>query len=629
MAQAYASATRASIAITHKAAPVVQSSLQSLYCSCTTFSPPTLLDAMTNSLITELEERGGRPLDQDVAKALSELVATMVAMADGTAPPNFHLSCLDPGLGKTTALIHFVQKLMGSEQHDGVAVLLCFAQREEIVRLVAEMGLVEADFAILTSDCAVNQLSSTPLSEARVLFTTHAMIESRCRGRSFEEAEVFHYRGEARAVRIWDEAMLPSNAISINTDQLAALREPLRVAHTALAQMVEKLEMDIRELGGGGTYIWPTIEEVTGVSPWSARRGLEPRHAAYLDSLYDLSGRRVLLRKTHNASEVITALDSRDAIPDDLAPVLILDASGRVRSTYSQWEKRKGNLVRLPSAVRNYGNLTVRVMDRGSGRTAWRNDGGVLALEVAKLINSKPDEEWLVIYQKGANGGKVPDQIQVLLSSNPGRVHFLNWGKHHGTNEFRHVQNVILAGMNNYSETDYEMMARYYSGIPNDQDVPTALVAQMQAGEHQHHILQALCRSSVRQGIGSECGPCSAYIIAPTRSGVRKLLPKMFPGCKVGTWRPTAKRPKGNVQKALAYLEAHFENHPDGVMLFTELRAVLGYDASNFRSRIRKHISFIEGLSEFGIEEVFSGNGRFRNAFAKKTSAFGPVEGAS
>lgn len=630
MAQASALATGS--AIPHRLTSVVQTPLRPSNDNCTTkLSQSSLADATTSSLLSVLEGRCGGQLHQDVAKALRELVVTMEAMAEGTAPRHFYLSSLDPGVGKTTTLIHFVQELLRSEQHKDVAVLLCFAQLEEIEQLVKEMGLDEADFAVLTRNDKRNALSPTPRAEARVLFTTHNMIRSRCGGlgRDFAEAEEFYYQRRVRAIRIWDEEMLPGDVVSINTDQLAALRDPLRSSHPALAAVVEELELALKASDGEGTFDWPDIREVTGVTLRSAQRDRDKQHADYLGRLYALSGRRVLLRRPHNAFEVITALDSRDAIPDDFAPAVILDASGRVRSTYSRWEKHRGNLVRLPSAVRRYSNFTVRVMDKGAGKTEWAKNGEALAHEVAKLIDSKSDEEWLVIYHSGANRGTIPEQILGQLSSDPSRVSFLNWGKHKGTNEFRHIPNVILAGLNNYSETDYEMLARYYCGIPSNQSVPKAIISDMQAGEHRHHILQAMCRAALRQNSGLECGHCNAYIIAAKGSGVRELLPEIFPGCRVGTWRRSKEKPTGKVRDALTYIEDYFEDHPDGVLLFTKLRSHLGYDASNFRRAIRDHDSFIAGLEELGVEEETVGNKRHRNAFARKPSLFGPVEGSS
>ncbi len=96
--------------------------------------------------------------------------------------------------------------------------------------------------------------------------------------------------------------------------------------------------------------------------------------------------------------------------PQDVA---ILDASGRVRATYALWEKHLGNLVRLPSVAKSYGNLTVHVMDKGSGKNAWLKNGEALAQEVAQLIDGKPEEPWLVVYHKGVKNGAIPDQIIV------------------------------------------------------------------------------------------------------------------------------------------------------------------------------------------------------------------------
>jgi hypothetical protein len=48
-----------------------------------------------------------------------------------------------------------------------------------------------------------------------VRFTTHAMVESRCKGWKFAEVGAFHYRGKPRSVRIWDEAILAGHTLTI------------------------------------------------------------------------------------------------------------------------------------------------------------------------------------------------------------------------------------------------------------------------------------------------------------------------------------------------------------------------------------------------------------------------------
>lgn len=627
MAQASALAIGSTCALQPVSHPVVQIPLRPLYRDCTSIGSSNLTEATTSSLLSELARRGGEHVDLETAIALRELVTTMVAMAEGTATPHFFLSSLDPGVGKTTTLTCFVQELLRSEQHEDAAVLLCFSRLEEIARLVTDMQLDEADFAVLTLDDETNNLSSTPRSEARVLLTTHAMMMSRCRGRHFRDAGDFHHLGEVRSVRIWDEAMLPGDVVSLSTDQLASLREPLRQVHPSLAELVVGLERKLEASGGKGSFTWPDVEEVTGTTQLTAQRGLERRHVNNLDSLYALSGRRVLVRKPHNARQVITALDTREAIPDDLAPAVVLDASGRVRATYGQWEKVTGKLKRLPTVARSYRNLSVHVMDKGSGKNAWTLNGAALAREVARMIDSKPTEHWLVVYHIGVNGGTIPDQIMGLLNTNPDRISFLNWGKHQGTNEFRHIQNVILAGMNNHPETDYEMKARYYSGIRNDQQVPKPLVQEMEAGEQKHHILQAFCRSAVRQGKGSDCGPCNAYIIAPKRSGVRDFLSEVFPGCTVSTWKPAKIKLTGRVADAVSQVKAFFASNPDGLYLYKDLRDDLGVtDASNFNRRVRRHDSYKFELDRLDLEEVATGSHRHHNALARKSSPFGPIE---
>ena len=112
--------------------------------------------------------------------ALRAVAETMEGMAEGRCPPLIHLSSLDPGVGKTTTVICFLRALLASEAHTDVAALVCVRRKDQIEAIVKEADLDPADFAVLTADEALNRLGCGSPSKARVLFTTHGMIEKRC-----------------------------------------------------------------------------------------------------------------------------------------------------------------------------------------------------------------------------------------------------------------------------------------------------------------------------------------------------------------------------------------------------------------------------------------------------------------
>lgn len=140
MAQASALAIGATCAFPHGPASVVQTPFETPYRECTTYGFSDLADATTTSLFEDLTRWGG-PLSPGVEEALRCLVETMVAMAEGAARPSFYLSSLDPGVGKTTTLTHFVRALLRSAQYEDVAVLVGLSRLDEIRRLVEEIGL--------------------------------------------------------------------------------------------------------------------------------------------------------------------------------------------------------------------------------------------------------------------------------------------------------------------------------------------------------------------------------------------------------------------------------------------------------------------------------------------------------
>ncbi|RED45011.1 type III restriction/modification enzyme restriction subunit [Aestuariispira insulae] len=555
--------------------------------------------------------------------ALEDVADILEQMAEGTCLPRYYLASLDPGVGKTKTMIHFIRTLLASEDHERVSVLICVSRLDEIRNLVEEMGLSRSQFSVLTSDTDLNGLGSDDRDQARILFTTQQMIESRCQGEQFKHVSAFHYQGQARDVRIWDEAILPGQPLTLKRDDLGHLFGPIRLRHPALAKDIEDLFIQIKEASCGSRVEIPDYSEKHGVDLNTVIGCLSESPKQHIDAvttLWLLSGKLVTVKQDGASGN--TLLDYRDTLPDDFAPLLILDASGRVRATYDQWERKRGNLIRLSKAEKSYRNLTVNVWQTGGGKHAFRTNGEQLIDGIVSTINNKPKEEWLVVHHKTKGGIDVPSGVKALMDGNPGRVHFTHWGDHHGTNAYAHVSNVILAGTLFLPASQYEALGRLGAGLSSAQSLDPQDFQQIRIGEYRHLILQALCRGSVRRCDGAVCAPCDAYIIASAQSGIAETLPEIFPDCRVKRWQPVKKVLKGKIAEALKVIQDYFSSHPRELLPFREVAdAVQMTDLKNFRRSIRKHPDFVEALAEAGVMEF--GPGRNPTGFRMAVSVFG------
>ncbi|PWE28377.1 hypothetical protein DDZ14_19105 [Maritimibacter sp. 55A14] len=575
------------------------------------------------SLKTEFDRIGHYPSHGQI-DALRGVVGTLEAMAERLSNDVVYLSSLDPGVGKTMSVIHFVQTLLNSPSHQHVGVLICFPRIDEIHRVVYEMGLAETDYAVFTQDPTANSLSATAANEARVLFTTHQMVSSRCRGRRFVEVEAFHFMASPREVRIWDEGMLPGEVVSVSTDDVASLLKPAQRYLPPLAECLEVLKAELHQRNPGDTFQWPDLEvscELHRTAVVDAmRHDLSDAQAKALDALRWMSGK--VVRIANQNGRIRTALDIRDTLPDDFAPVLVLDASGRVRSTYDLWEKRRGDLVRLKSAAKDYSDLTVNVLDRGGGKDSWRRNEEGLLSEVAMMIDTKPSEPWLVIHHGDACNGKFPQALRSRLATDVSRVSFLSWGQHQGTNDHADIPNVVLAGTLFLPESAYQGLAHLCSGTSVNEELSDEVIDIIRIGEHRDLVLQGLCRASVRGSNGARCRPCNAYIIASKGSGIRKALPEVFPGCRVSSWKPRGKQLKGKVAEAVVHLERRLRADPQTVITFADLMRVTRYaNKANFNKRIRRHPDFIAARERLGLNEMATEGAKHDNALQRP---FGP-----
>lgn len=270
-----------------------------------------------------------------------------------------------------------------------------------------------------------------------------------------------------------------------------------------------------------------------------------------IEALYGLSGLEARIAKDQYGTTTIQYVDT---LPDDLAPMLILDASGQQRKTYEYWYRERKGLKFLYSPQKSYEGLTIHHWNEGAGKqTQGKGKYKLIAEGVAKAIieNVPNGEDVLVIHYK--KSGFMPDmqgEIDKLLRSNPkflrqGKVHYRHWGTHTATNDYSHIKHVILAGILQYNTAQYEAYGLGAKGQDVHKPLTEAEFEEVRLGEIAHHILQASCRGYVRNSEGEKCPEgCHLYVVFSTNKGTgtpQGLLNTVFPKALVRDWRPVFK----------------------------------------------------------------------------------------
>lgn len=552
--------------------------------------------------------------------ALEDIACTLSDMAHGTAARKVFLSSLDPGVGKTATISSFVDELLIRTEHEHIGVLICVARLDEIRTLVERMAIPREMLAIYTADTELNALGQAAPDGARVLFTTQQMVEKRLAGwadGSFEKCTHFHYQGKPRAVRIWDETWLPGEGVCVSRYAISNLLQLLvHGNYKALADSMEDLFTRIRNLPDGTRETLPDFAQHADLNDLlelvdrprdNDEKKYQERRREELAALWYLSGKTVVVRR--DGRDGNTVLNYRETLPEDLAPLLVLDASGRVRETYAEMERGRSNIVRLKTATKRYDRLTVHVWKTGGGKGSFAK-GERRAHElidgIASTINTKPGEEWLVVHHlPSKHTVDVAAGVQALLTGDKNKVHFITWGRHMATNAYAHVKNVVLAGTLFYRPSQYEALGRLAAGLtPGQGDYPHESLRRIVDGESRHGILQALCRASVRRCDGEQAHECNAYIIASIQTGIPNTLPLLFPGCSVVNWKPIKRALSGKVSEAVEYLRKRFSDTGTTLVKFSEVQKALGIkNAGTFKNDIRQHEELQSELAEMGLTE--------------------------
>jgi len=238
---------------------------------------------------------------------------------------------------------------------------------------------------------------------------------------------------------------------------------------------------------------------------------------------------------------------------------------------------------------------------------SFKDHGPELCAGIAKAIESRPSEKWLVVaHRASAQAGDTEKAVRALLEKTPqDNASFITWGKHAATNDFKDVPNVILAGTLFYRGSYYEALKRLAAGRrASAGDVTKAEREEVELGEHAHLILQALCRGSVRKSDGEHCHKAEAWVIASVRSGMPDAIPAIFPGCVVKRWSPVRKNLKGDAAAVCDAVESWTKTAKVGnVLTFRSLQRSLGIDPHPFRTTLRRSVPLLFELASLGVEE--------------------------
>jgi hypothetical protein len=539
--------------------------------------------------------------------ALEDIARTMEAMADGKCPPQVFLSAIDPGVGKSQTVIHFARSLVSSAAHRKVGMIVCVARIAEAVSLADALADVRAGVAVLTADEKANAKSGATPEQAQVLITTQQRVDKATERGSFGAVSAFQYRGSPRHVRVWDEAWLPGVAVTLTGDDIQLLVKPIRPISSDFANALTDFAVQLKGATDGDAVEVPDFGNAYGASDYdilaavgNATGRLTDEQQAAASQLVALMGHTVRIRRDGKFGP--TMLSYRSTMPADLRPLLVLDASGRVRDAYGSIERHWGIITRLRSAVKDYSPLSVHVWPTSGGKAAFEKEK--LVKGITETILTKPNEQWLAVVHKAT--GKIKDVEKAIRKQLPDAIstnlHVITWGQHMATNAYADMPNVILAGTLFMRDSYYTALAHLAkkrhvkSGL-----VPKPEVETIMRGEHAHMILQALCRGRVRKSDGAKCLPMDAYLIASTKSGIATDITRIFPGCSVVPWTPVKKELSGYTKMAVAFVRRAVERGETWITL-RSIYEDLGIPRTNFNKLVRRRAEWNDAISELGLE---------------------------
>lgn len=490
----------------------------------------------------KFQEVGHRP-NMELYAALSDIPRTVENILLGKAKPAMYVCGLDVGVGKTTTLKGTIQAMRS--RLAPIGIVLCLGRYEQIETAIADLAdVIGSDYAVLAARGARSKSGflfseigkgAENINEASVLFTTHAQMELRLQHiPSWQEASAFFYEGKARPIRIWDEACSFRRHFSISRDelhQIAGSHSPRDVKEYA------QLMLDtLRGVKPGSLIALPEagdlperIEDVlSGLTDAEYKSLSEP-----IRNLVSLSGKQHAGVRQSEGKPAMIQFDLR--LPNDLLPLIVLDASAQDRVLYDEGVE---DVVPLRHAEKRYDNVTIHVRNGNSGARAFWNNYADRLKEAADIIKEHPNRKVLIIHPKEKirwQRDMVRTGIEAALGANHGRhIQYLHWGIHDAVNDYADCNLVICLTLYHLPRYVYEIMGRAYANVRLTKAYENVRISAIEAADIRTTLRQGLGRSCIRKLEGNQAQECLIYVTVPTKSAVKHFFKPMFPGCKVG-----------------------------------------------------------------------------------------------
>jgi hypothetical protein len=549
----------------------------------------------------------------DQLKAVLAIQDVLTRMLSGHAAPKYYLSALDPGMGKTTAILTWLEAcLENPTAYGNQGVLIALDRLDEIQRYIEDGQIPRQYYAVLVSDGSEEgkELNNMGLGKhgrnnALILFTTKKQIHNRSHSGHFNDVSAFHYNGQPRRVKIWDESFTIGKEAVLNLYDFGRLLTPLNAVSSELSDAVLHVVNDIIKRKNGDVYQMPELpvlpKELGLNTIWET-----PKEREIANLLWRFSGQLVSIRA--DAKSVIV-VDCVPSIPDDFAPCLILDASARLKATYELQDEQRNDIIRLPYSNKSYRNLEVNVWPMKSGKQIIK-DSKIVLPELVQLFDNNPNEHFLVILHKDHKEAISTGLSKQLTPEQLSWVKFCTWARHTATNEFSDIANIIMLSPFQFPDYAYEATTRAATVMTTAKGKPIIEhVMRVKKGEISSNILQAVNRGKPRKSEGDTCPPCRLWLITHPNTGIAKELPNIFPECRVVPWKVKAVHLTSSKQrKTFAHLKDLIKQGVTEVMVKT-VREHLGFKGSpsNFTRDVINQSIFVDALNSIGWKCVMDG----------------------